>query len=631
MCGIAGVFSYKENIEAQRPFIDWSLCTMHHRGPDADGVWSNGKNYMAGFVRLSIRDLSAHGNQPMLSSCGGHAISFNGEIYNTALFRQKLERLGASFQSSTDTEVVLYGLIHWGVDYVLEQFDGMFAFAYFNENKNELVLARDRSGIKPLYIGHSAEGVVYSSQYDHIMAHPYISNNTINSNALGMYLQLGYVPEDAGAINGTFLLPHGYYVSVTEKGVTKHRYFKYPLEQAGAIKSFEQVIADSVQAQLVSDVPVGTFMSGGVDSPLVSYYANKHTPLQSFTIGVDDAAMDESKAAEEYANIFGTDHKCRTITEADLLATIRDNTKAYTEPFADFSSIPTLVLSKFARQYVTVALSGDGGDELFWGYPRNLRMLTEGMAFKYNKPQRLLSFAKEKLTGGKRTVRKRHLQVNDFAEYYYRSLFIYGAEAGVSKLFLHQPDNAFFLDQFYKEDNDYAVTEDNIMNIVRQLEFNLHLQRILIKVDRASMYHSLEVRVPLLSNGVIDYSSSLSHRQCIKDGQGKYNLKELLAQKSSERLVYQPKKGFVIPIDKWLRSELRHDLEDKLMNMPHELAVHFNHSHLQSLLNQHIHQQQNHGWMLWAIYSLVNWHTEHRNAKITATHLHRHEPVSGAY
>ena len=614
MCGIVGVFNYRNQEQSDRPFINWALESMHHRGPDSNGVWTNHKNYIAGFVRLSILDLSVNGNQPMISSCGNYALSFNGEMYNTNEYKRRLQREGVQFKSTTDTEVLLYALKHWGEEYVLENFDGLFAFAFYSVPTNSLVIARDRSGIKPLYIGHSTEGIVYSSQYDHIINHPFVKSNALDTGAVGAYLSLGYVPENSGMVASTFLLPHGYFLRVNDQGFTRRRFFNYPLQQkAKSVKSLEQIIGESVKAQLVSDVPVGTFLSGGVDSPLVAYYANKHTNIQSFTIGVNDEKMDESSAAAEYASIFNTEHACRHITEKDLLETISDNTKAFSEPFADFSSIPTLVLSKFARQKVTVALSGDGGDELFWGYPRNQRMLLEGMVFKQNKLLRVLSFGREKIRGGKRIIRKRHLEVTDFPSYYYRSLFIKGAEQWLPKTFENTVEEAFFLKAVYKEDGIGNVADHNIMNTLRKLEFDIHLQRILIKVDRASMFHSLEVRVPLLSNEMIDYSATLNYKDCIKNGQGKYNLKELLINKSNERLVLQPKKGFVIPIDNWLRKELRKDVQDKIMHMPPELSLLFKRKELEKMLDRHMHAKEDIGWLIWSIYSLVNWQQQHRN------------------
>ena len=614
MCGIVGVFNFKNNAEEDKPFLEWALKTMHHRGPDSNGTWSNNLCYSTGFVRLAIRDLTENGSQPMLSADDNYCISFNGEIYNSDPYRLRLQNEGVHFKSTTDTEVLLYALIHWGAEYVLQNFDGIFAFAFYDTLKNELVLARDRSGIKPLYIGKSIDGVVYSSQYDHLINHRYFRNNPINAGALGAYLSLGYVPENAGIIDGTYLLPHGHYVILTNEAFSTHKFYNYPLKSGTHTNSsLEEKIESSVKSQLVSDVSVGTFMSGGVDSPLVSYYANKAAPIQSFTIGMNDKRFDESDAAAAFAGIFHTQHHCKNITDKDLFATIADNTKAFSEPFADYSSIPTLLLSEYARKNVTVALSGDGGDELFWGYPRNSKMLKQGLLFQKSKPKRWMGFLKQKVLKTERTIIKKHLQENDFPAFYYRSLFVTGADHWIPKVFKGKVDPAFWYKQIYKEEGVLETDEKSIMDILRKLEFDIHLQRILIKVDRASMYHSLEVRVPLLSNDMIEYSTHLSHLDCIENGNGKINLKNLLISKSNKQLVLQPKKGFIIPLGNWIKGSLKSDIEKKLLNMPPDLAVFFDRKQVGNLLSQHFTGKEDWSWFIWTLYSLVNWNDHHRN------------------
>ncbi len=323
MCGIVGVYHYKRHQQNDEGFLNRALISMHHRGPDSSGIWSNQQNYSAGFVRLSIRDLSVNGAQPMLSQCGNYCLSFNGELYNTEKYRERLQTLGVHFKSTTDTEVLLYALVKWGIEEVLQVIDGLFAFAFYDVQRNRLILARDRAGIKPLYIGKGNDGMVYSSQYDHIIDHPYIKDNALNSGAIGAYLSLGYVPENTGVVNSTFMLPHGFYAEVNERGINIFRYFAYPSFAKPRLQNeIGSILDKTVKAQLVSDVPIGTFMSGGVDSPLVSYYAKKYADLKSFNIGVDDDAMDESKAAQSFADIFKTEHYCKHITEQDLLNTI---------------------------------------------------------------------------------------------------------------------------------------------------------------------------------------------------------------------------------------------------------------------------------------------------------------------
>ncbi len=615
MCGIVGVFKFSDDKHNEAPFIKWALESMHHRGPDSNGSWTNNSNYTTGFVRLSIRDLSEHGNQPMLSADGNYCISFNGEIYNTEQFKPQLIKQGYQFKSTTDTEVLLYALIHFGIDYVLEHFDGIFAFAFYDKSKNELVLARDRAGIKPLYIGKNEQGLVYSSQYDHIINHRYFRNNKINEGALGAYLSLGYVPENTGIIDQTYLLPHGHYVVVNEKQFKTTCFFNYPLKsKENKNECLEKVLENSVTNQLVSDVLLGTFMSGGVDSPLVSYYANKTAPIQSFTIGVDDKRFDESDAAAAFAGIFKTQHHCKNITDKDLLNTIENNTAAFSEPFADFSSIPTLLLSDYARKKVTVALSGDGGDELFWGYPRNAKMLKQGLEYNKSKLERWAGFLKQKITrSGNRTLIKKHLEENDFPAFYYRSLFVTGADYWIPKVFKGAPATSFWFNEIYKEAGITDTDESSLMDILRKLEFDIHLQRILIKVDRASMFHSLEVRVPLLSNAIIDYSTGLNYKDCIENGVGKINLKKLLISKTNSELVMKSKKGFVIPLGDWIKGSLKKDIESKLLEMPGDLSKFFNRKQIKQLLNQHFSGKEDWSWFIWTLYSLVNWSNHHRN------------------
>jgi asparagine synthase (glutamine-hydrolysing) len=615
MCGIVGSYHYKNMGVNDTSFIKWALTTMHHRGPDSNGIWSNQENYFTGFVRLSIRDLSENGNQPMHSECKNYTITFNGEIYNTENFKSRLEKNGVQFKSTTDTEVLLYSLIRWGAEYVLQHFDGIFAFAFYDNIQNKLILARDRSGIKPLYIGKNNLGIVYSSQYDHIINHSFFKNNVINEGALGAYLSIGYVPENSGIIENTFLLAHGFYAVIENKTFTTYRYFNYPITTHGLNEeSLENLLHDSVKSQLVSDVPIGTFLSGGVDSPLVSYFASKSNSIKSFTIGVDDKYIDESNAAETFAKIFNTSHYTNHLTEKDLISSIESNTKAFSEPFADYSSIPTLLVSEFASKHVKVALSGDGGDELFWGYDRNIKMLRQGQAFRNHKSVRFLKLVKSRLFSKNYDLIRRHIEVNDFPAFYKRTLFMTGSEFWLPKIFKGKAETSFFFNDIYEQKGVFNTDDFSLMNILRKLEFDIHLQRILIKVDRASMYHSLEVRVPFLSNSIIDYSQTLNYKNCIENGIGKINLKKLLISKSNEELVMKPKKGFVIPIDNWIKQDLKKDIQDKLFNMPSELDLFFNKTQIENLLNEHFSGKQNWGWFIWSLYSLVNWNHQHRRS-----------------
>lgn len=619
------MYLYKRG-DLQENYFSWCLSTMRRRGPDRKKIWHNEKNYITAFARLAVRDLSEHGDQPMLSDCKNYCISFNGEIYNTNELIQKLKPYRSCFNSTADTEVLLYALIHLGIENTLSLADGMFAFAFFDIQKNRLVLARDRVGIKPLYVGTGTKGIVYSSQYDHIINHSFFKDECLNEKTVASYLSLGYMPENSGAINNTYLIPHGYYLVAENEKLTTRNYYAYPICTDSIKQNLDEVLQKSVTQQLISDVPVGTFMSGGIDSNLVTYFANHHENFQSFTIGVNDDSMNEAKQAAAFANIFHTDHHCRYITPSDLLTLIKDNTAAFTEPFADYSSLPTLLLSEFAKQRITVALSGDGGDEIFWGYPRNIKALNAISLYRSNLATRRLKLVAEKIKRPSSTDVSRHWGYKNFPEYYFSSLWITGAKHWVPEICRVEPVYPFFFlesKRLYDEDTDTM----RLMNIVRKMEIDIHLQRILLKVDRASMHYSLEVRVPFLCNSMLDYSLSCTYRDCIKEKHGKLILKNSLAAKTDTSLVFQPKKGFTIPLDTWIRNEIKDDIIEKIMEMPSDLAMLFRKKKLAQLLKEHMEGKYNWGWFIWALYALVNWKTTHIN-KYKAENSNHHRSLS---
>lgn len=614
MCGIAGMYLYKRN-DLQKEYLAKCLVTMKHRGPDSQCTWDNNENYITGFCRLAIRDLSANGNQPMLSECGNYCISFNGEIYNTRELQYALRNYRTHFASTADTELLLYSFIHLGAEETLKMADGIFAIAFYDIRQNALLLARDRVGTKPLYIGETGEGVVYSSQYDHIINHPFIKPESINAGAIGSFLSLGYVPENFGAVNKTRLLKHGCYYTVKNNRIEEHIYYEYPLHEAGNASPLEEVLYNSVQSQLISDVPLGTFMSGGVDSTLVTYFANQTSPINSFTIGIQNHALDESEAAQQFADIFKTKHHSRFIHSHDLLGLIDENIKAFSEPFADFSSLPTLMLSKFTREKVTVALSGDGGDELFWGYPRNVTALNNISLYRQSPLKRKATLLTRKLGNTKTTTLARHWNEPDFLSYYYHALFISGARYWLPKVFKTEAIEDGYFTALQNNQNLPFSSDSDYMNVARKMETDIHLQRILIKVDRASMYHSLEVRVPLLGNNVLDASTLYTYKQCIQNKTGKINLKNMLAEKTSKELVMRPKKGFVIPMAEWMRNDLKKDITEKILDMPSALSGFFKKKEIEKLLDAHMAGGQDLSWFIWAIYSLVNWQVYHMKNK----------------
>lgn len=611
MCGLAGIYGFKQSTEAYADYLGKCTASMRHRGPDDKGFWQK-DNYAAAFVRLSIRDLSLNGHQPMLSACGNYVLTFNGEIYNSDNYIQTLTGKGVVFKSHADTEVLLYALIHLGIERVLDEFDGMFAFAFYDINANKLIIARDRIGIKPLYIGYSDDYLIYSSQYDHIINVPFIKSNTLNYTAIGTYLQYGYMPGGDAVVNKTFVVPQGHYVEADVNGFSIKKY--YDFYNKGSVykgPDAEQLFETSVKQQLISDVPVGSFLSGGVDSPLIAYWANKSAPIQTFTIGNEDPAYDESFYAKEYAKKLGVTQHFKTITEGDFLGLLDNNFKAFTEPFADFSSIPTMLVASMAKDKVSVILSGDGPDELFWGYDRNVSFPAKAGLFHKSK----LSLLVQKLAG--QHISKRYFQVKDLSSFYLKSLQTYGAEYWLPKVY--KADIA--INNFYNTIPAKYInpTEtETAMQMARWLEMNVHLQRILLKVDRATMYYSLEARVPYLSNSVLDYAAQLSPQQCIAGKQGKYNMKQMLLNIFPEEWVMKKKQGFMIPMVKWINNDIKKDIFDTILNMPQELAAAFNRPQLENMLNRHVEGKKysDSNGFIWAVYALAKWQSLHRNADV---------------
>lgn len=617
MCGIAGMFTFvSENLNLD--YFSWCRSTMRRRGPDAEGMWHNHKNYVTVFTRLAIRDLSVEANQPMHSECGKYVISFNGELYNTGDITQALQPYRQHFRTTSDTEILLYALQYLGVDKTLGLADGMFAFAFYDQHRNRLVLARDRVGIKPLYVGSCNSGVVYSSQYDHIINHDFFRDQPLDEQVLATYLHVGYVPGGMGIVQQTYSLPQGHFLTVADGKTELKRYYRYCIENKATTKfaqpgSLESVITASVSSQLVSDVPVGTFMSGGTDSTLVSYFANTKQPVSSFTIGIKDHVQDETAAAALYAQRFHLKHYSKYITPADMLQLLQDNTAAYSEPFADISSIPTLLLSAFAKEKVTVALSGDGPDELFWGYPRSLQALSVSPYYRPTFPGKHIRLLQGKISHPKTLHVSRHWHSGGFADYYYSTLFLTGALQYAGKLVKARPAIPGSVVDAADTLAKNGASEIEVMRVIRQLEIDIHLPRILLKVDRASMFHSLEVRVPWLSNDMLAYSSSIDWHECIQGNQGKANVKALLVRHSGAEPLLKEKHGFRIPLDEWMRRELKQEITGTILSMSVHLADLFHRKQLEQVLATHMSGKADLSWLIWAVYTLVKWDAFHRN------------------
>lgn len=612
MCGIVGAVSFRGRSSGIGRFVRWATGQMYRRGPDAEGYAEMGQAIF-GFRRLAIRDLSTAANQPMTDPSGRFMLVYNGELYNTEALKSRLG-LNTEFRTHSDTEVLMHCLAQWGVEHTLPLLDGMFALAWYDQVLGLLTLARDRCGVKPLYYACNENLLLFGSEYDLLLCHEAFRDARPNPDALAHYLRLGFVPDGEALFQGTYLLPHGHYLTADSNGsLTLSTYYYYPAQPSVSscpLPALGEALTASVRSQLASDVPLGVFQSGGIDSSLVSAAAlDQQADLEAFTIGLASGGiMDESREAIALAHALGLRHHLRIAADADVLSFLIDqNVAAFSEPFADYSSLPTLMLSQFARERITVALSGDGGDELFWGYPRNRQIAGHAVFFTKKKWSRRALILWEKTGRNSATIPLELLRYADFAGYAFEKTFIAGAKQWAGRIFQHQPAPPFFMKRI--ADDLRSMPPANVrdlMNVQRKVEFDLHLQRILLKVDRSAMYHSLEVRVPLLSNAMLEASTAYGYDACIRDHHGKIPLRNLLASLLPNHApCFLPKKGFTVPIDDWMIGLMRERVHERILEVPVEWRDFFDKKQLEALWTSC--RSAKNAWLVWAVFALFEW------------------------
>ena len=583
MCGILGMLTYRGDADTWREPVRRGMDLMARRGPDAAGLWTDRDACVLGFRRLSILDLSEAGNQPMLTADGRYALVFNGELYNFREIRRTLEHRGISFRSSGDAEVALYALAEFGAE-ALDRFNGMFALAFYDMVSRRLLLARDHAGIKPLYVLHHRDGVLFASQYDQVLSHPWARGRSVSPDALALYLRIGYIPPPFALLEGSAAIEPGSWLSVAADGCRAGgRYFELPryrepdLVGPEADEAVDAAVDAAVRRQLVSDVPLGVFLSGGIDSPLVAAKARRAagTALPAFTLGTGGGRFDESAAAARYAEVLGVHHVVRHIRPSQIVGLLDDVVTAYSEPHDDFSIFPMVAVSRLARDHVTVALSGDGGDDLFWGYP--LRMVHP--------------LATPEAETGAAQLR-RHLFVNP---------------RGLEAVLPSMPPLPRELPLYRFDGGDV----DHVAQWLRWNEYAGHLGRVLLKVDRASMHHSLEVRVPLLDREVVETAARVDWRRCadLRRGMGKLPLRASLRRHVPFQT--EAKRGFTVPMASWLRGPLRPLLQDALLSRQELLGIPVNRRELTRLFRRHRLHLESSPWLLWRLLSLVLWEARH--------------------
>ena len=580
MCGLAGVLdpSVSTSAEELTAVVATMAATLIHRGPDDRGAWVDESCGIGlGFQRLSIQDLSLAGHQPMVSASGRYVMVFNGEIYDQRVHRAALEARGVRFRGTSDTEVLLECFEDRGVDRTLRDVTGMFALALWDRTERTLTLARDRFGEKPLYWGWAGPVLVFGSELRALRAHP-LFEERVNRSALATYLQLGYVSGSASVLERVWRLPPASYLQVTagEIAPVPRQYWaatavaadaaarrpKY--DEPTALQALDHLLAEVIPARLIADVPLGAFLSGGIDSATVVAYAQRgsSTPLRTFTMGFDDVRFDETDDARAVAKHLGTDHTEVTVTGDDALGVVDRLPAIYDEPFADPSQIPTFLMCELARREVTVALSGDGGDELFLGYDR-YRWARDAWRTQRVLPRALREIAARGLDVvqpgtrlGRVTVAGRPMAQS--AERLGRVLRATGTGSFYRAICSHWSDPHALVGASPADDWAPSAAPWTFPEAAAIVDSVAYLpDDILVKVDRAAMASSLETRAPLLDQRLFDFAWSLPVAARLRGHVGKHLLRELLYQQVPRTLVDRPKRGFGVPLAAWLRGPLK--------------------------------------------------------------------------
>ncbi len=611
MCGIAGFFS------AKHKFTEGDLHAMTtclaHRGPDAAGYYTNLSGSLGfGHRRLSILDLSTAANQPMTSHNGRYIIAFNGEVYN---FQEIAAKLNIITKTTSDTEVILEAFLLKGVEAV-QLFNGMFAIAIYDTLQDELYLFRDRLGVKPIYYYFKDGVFAFASELKALLSSDYIKGNIeVNKAVIPTYLNVGYVPEPHTIYTHIYRQPAGSVATVINGEMTIKNYWT-PEEKikpavvsdfAGAKKELKSLLETSVKYRMISDVPFGTFLSGGIDSSTVTAIAQKvsEKPVKTFSIGFKEATHNESEFARDVANKLGTQHTEFIVSETDALALIDRMLTAYDEPYTDSSAIPTMLVSKLARQHVTMVLTGDGGDELFHGYGAYTwaKRLDKGLVKGLRKP---LAFALSMM--GERF--KRGSEVINYADEARIKSHIFSQE---QYLFSTRELDALLVPSFTRSillEETFHGLERKLSAAEEQALFDIKYylkDDLLVKVDKASMQFSLEARSPFLDYRIVEFALNLDEKLKIHNGTAKYLLKEVLYDYLPRETFNRPKWGFSIPLGKWLKNELNYLLKDYLNKDVIEQCGVVQFEAVETLLNR-FYAGENYLYnRLWALVVLHKW------------------------
>lgn len=618
MCGISGIFDGGGRREIDRPLLERMNASLFHRGPDAGGLHLEPGIGLA-HRRLSIIDVSS-GQQPLYNEDGSVAVVFNGEIYNFQELAKELTACGHTFRTHSDTEAIVHGWEEWG-EACVTRFRGMFAFALWDRNRETLFLARDRLGVKPLYYAQLGGGfLVFGSELKALMVHPGLRRE-IDPAAVEDYFAYGYVPEPRTIFKGVFKLGPGCTLTLRRGQPASQpvEYWDVPFKAATAPteqEASEELIfrlRESVKLRMISEVPLGAFLSGGVDSSaIVAMMAGLAAePVVTCSISFGDAAFNESAYAQTVADRYRTQHHVEQV-DPDDFSLVDRLARLYDEPYADSSAIPTFRVCELARKTVTVALSGDGGDESFGGYRRyrlhvNEERVRSLLPLQMRRPVfGLLGRLYPKADWAPRVFRAKStleaLARNSVEAYFHTVSFLHD---GMRR--------ELFSERFRTELQGYAAVEvlkrhaarapaDDPLSLIQYLDLKTYLVGdINTKVDRASMAHSLEVREPLMDHPLVEWLSSLPPGLKLRSGEGKYLLKKALAPHLPAEILYRPKMGFAVPLARWFRGPLRQPVRDAVLGPVLAETGWFNAAYLNRLVSDHQSGLRDYSTPLWTL------------------------------
>lgn len=649
MCGFAGALGFGNGL--QRTGWQSVLTSMGraiaHRGPDDSGLWMDA-DAGVGLVhrRLSILDLSPAGHQPMTSPSGRYVIAFNGEIYNHHVLRGELEGVVPEWRGHSDTETLLAALSTWGVEKTLLRCVGMFAFAAWDRERRELILARDRLGEKPLYYGWQGQAFLFGSELKALKAHPAFTG-VIAREALTLFLRHSSVPAPYSIFQGIHKLPPGTWLTINERDKDAQPVHYWSMRKVAdqgllnpfggnedeAIAELDQLLRHSVAEEMVADVPLGAFLSGGVDSSTVValMQAQSPRPVRTFSIGFNEDEFNEAEYAKAVARHLGTDHTEMYVAPEDALSLIPRIPAIYDEPFSDSSQIPTFLVAQMARQHVTVSLSGDGGDELFGGYSRYFTAMA-----RWDQFQRLPAALRSGLAQMVRGVPEPMLSaMMALLQFPFQLSGHEGPTAQKVKLaaqILNEDRFEIFYRHFVSHekqpsrlviDGDEPSTafsrETSILDRLGRLEKMMLLDTliylpddILTKIDRAAMAVSLETRIPLLDHRIVEFAWRLPLAMKLRNGQGKWILRQVLYKYVPKALIERPKMGFGVPIGAWLRGPLRDWAEAQLSEGRLRGEGFFHPEQIRTKWKEHLAGQHDWHYYLWDVLMFQAW-WEHQN------------------